>query len=531
MSGPSSASPGTTLVVFMVFVALCLLLCVLAGPEKDDPAEFYTGNSGTGALTSFQNGLAIAGDYISAATVLSTTGVIALAGYDGMLVACATVMSLLLTAILLAEPLRNSGRYTMGDAIAGRLTGRRVRIAVGVVTLAVTLPYLTVQLSGAGAMVTFLLGFTGNEAKPLCTVIIGVLMVCYAALGGMRGTAAVQMVKTVVLFATVTVVTCIVLNRFGWNPGRLLDAAVAGSGRGEGYLRPGLEFGDSSTGRLDFLGFQLTIVLGAATMPHVTMRLYGARSARAARVSMRWAVSLTGVFCAAAVVLGLGAAAVVGSATIGASDLNGTTSVLLLSRALGDGSGVLVAAMGCAVFATALAAVTGLLLAAASSVAHDVLTQALLRARVSPKREVVLARGATAVVGALAILLAVWSRDWNLLSLIYLALTLAASVVLPVLVHTLFWNRYTERGMLWCLYGGIAVVTALTLFSPLVSGTPDSLFPHRDFAWFPLRMPGLVTIPLGFVLGWFGSVRHRTGPDARRDEEAELRTLTGVGGE
>ncbi|MEY2243744.1 hypothetical protein AB8A21_12520 [Streptomyces sp. BF23-18] len=231
MTDFDSGSQATVLVLFTALVTVTLLMCVMTGPDRDDLTNFYTGYL---SLTPFKNGLAIAGDYISAATVLSTSGIIALAGYDGYVLTVSTALSLVLLMFLLAEPLRNAGRFTMGDVLARTMPGRAVRIASCVVTLSATLPFLVVQLSGAGSLLTFILNIPhGAGARTACIVIVGSLMIIYAALGGMRGTALLQMIKIVILLGTSVVVAALVLNRFGWNPGDLLRAAQHGRERAQ----------------------------------------------------------------------------------------------------------------------------------------------------------------------------------------------------------------------------------------------------------------------------------------------------------
>jgi SSS family solute:Na+ symporter/cation/acetate symporter len=519
------ASPGTETLIFtsfIAFVGVCLWLCVWTAPDSDDSAEFYTANRSLGPL---RNGLALSGDYITAVTLLGTTGVIAAAGYDGMLIACGTVMSLLLVMILLAEPLRNLGGYTLGETVSRRLPGRSVRFAMAAATVLVCLPFLVVQLSVVSTLLTYLLGFGGRGAQTLCVICVGILMVSYAAFGGMRGTGMIQIVKIVVLFAAVSALCVLTLAHLHWSFNALLSSAAAGSGQHAAFLRPGLEFGGGAVGRLDDFSFLAAIVFGAACTPHVTMRLFASRDAKEARTSMRWAVGITGVMCTLVVVLGLGVAALVGSAAVRAVDPSGMSDVLLLSRTLGGQSGMLVALAACAVFATQLAAVAGTTLAAGSALAHDVLARSRLRR--SAAREVATARIGVFAVGLPGIALAVLVEQWNAVAVASLGVTLAASTIFPVLVYAFAWRGFTRAGLKWCVYGAGGAVLLLTAFSPAVSGLPSSLFPHHDFHWFPLQNPGVVTIPLGFALGRFGSLAGRRSRPAEY-QAFELRVLTGA---
>ncbi|WP_251092204.1 cation acetate symporter [Streptomyces sp. Caat 7-52] len=534
MNDYGSGTQAVVLVLFSTLVTLTLLMCVMAGPDRDDLTNFYTGYR---SLTPFRNGLAIAGDYISAATVLSTTGIIALAGYDGYVLAVSTALSLVLLMFLLAEPLRNAGSFTMGDVLARNMSGRSVRIASCVVTLAATLPFLVVQLSGAGSLLTFILGMSHESgARTACIALVGSLMIIYAAIGGMRGTALVQMIKIVFLLGTSVTVAALVLNRFDWSPGAVLRAAERGSGTGPAFLQQGLQLGTSASQRLDFASLQMTVILGAACLPHITMRLYSARDVPAVRRSMSWAVGTVTTFCLTVIVMGTGAAALVGSQYITAADPHGRTSVLMLSRALGGGAGtvsttVLYAAVAGTVFITLLSSVAGMTLAAASSLAHDLFAHALRRGQAAPRTEMTVAAWTSVMVGTVAILLSVLVRDWDVAVLTTLAICIGASAVAPALTYSLFWRGFTRTGLLAALYGGTASALVLMVFSKAVSGTPSAVFPDADFDWFPLQSTGLVSIPFGYLAGWLGSrLDHRRRAAESREnrrlyEESEARLL------
>ncbi|WP_069884073.1 sodium/solute symporter [Streptomyces luteocolor] len=520
-----------SLVAFTAVATLTLLLCVLAVPDRDDLDGFYTG---FGALSPMRNGLAIAGDYISAATVLGTGGVIALLGYDGVVLALSTALSLTLLMFLLAEPLRNAGRFTMGDVLARRMPGRAVRIAVCAATLAALLPLMLVQLAGAGDLLAFVLGFSGEGLKTGCIVALGTLMISYAALGGMKGTALIQILKIVTLLGSGVVVAALVLRRFDWDVGALLAAAERGSGAGPAFLRSGLQFADSPHPRLDMISSELTVVLGGAALPHVTMRMYTARNAREIRRSMSWAVSSVSLFVLVITVVGFGATALVGSAAIIEEDPQGNTAYLLGSRAAfgADTSAVetlVFTTVTTALFLTLLASVAGMILACANSLAHDVFAHG--RRTPSPRREMTLARASALAIGVPAILLAVLVKDHNLQPLATLSFCLGASALAPALVYGLFWRRYTQTGLLCTLLGGTLGATVLMTGTNLVSGSPGSAFPHHDFTWFPFTTTGIASIPLGFLLGWLGtrlSDRGRAEDQRRRYEAVEGSILAGA---
>ncbi|MER5383456.1 cation acetate symporter [Streptomyces sp. NPDC002688] len=534
MTDFDAGSQATVLVLFTALVTVTLLMCVMTGPDRDDLTNFYTGYL---SLTPLKNGLAIAGDYISAATVLSTSGIIALAGYDGYVLTVSTALSLVLLMFLLAEPLRNAGRFTMGDVLARTMPGRAVRIASCVVTLSATLPFLVVQLSGAGSLLTFILNIPhGAGARTACIVIVGSLMIIYAALGGMRGTALLQMIKIVILLGTSVVVAALVLNRFGWNPGDLLRAAQHGSGTGPAFLQQGLQLGTSAGDRLDFVGLQITVVLGVACLPHITMRLYSAQDVPAVRRSMSWAVGTVTTFCLLVIILGTGAAALVGSRSITAVDPHGRTAVLMLSQVLGGapasaGATILYSAVAGMVFITLLSSVAGMTLAAASTLAHDLFAHAARRGQAEPRTEMTVAAWTSVAVGTVAIGLATLVQKWDVGVLTTLAVCIGASAVAPALTYSLFWRGFTRTGLLATLYGGTACALVLMVFSKAVSGTPSAVFPDADFHWFPMQSTGLVSIPFGYLAGWLGSRldHRRRAADSRESrllyEESEERLL------
>ncbi|WP_432047542.1 cation acetate symporter [Streptomyces asiaticus] len=507
-------------VLFAGFMAVSFLLCILAATGNDDPTEFYLG---TGALSPMQNGLAIAGDYISAATVLSTTGTIALAGFDGVLIATSTVLSILMFMLVLSGPLCGRGRFTLGDVLSERLSERPARIGTAVVVLVVVMPLLLVQLNGAGAMLALLLGIPGSGAVTGCTIFIGSLMVCYAALGGMKGTGFVQILKTVLLLAAFVLLACLVLKRFSWNPATLFDAAADASGYGDGFWQSGRQYGDSLSGRLDVISVQLTLALGAACMPHLTMRLHPIRGMRAARAATTWAVGAVTTILGLIVIVGAGATAVVGARVLRASDPTGSDSLLLLTLALDPAAreadqSLLFSVVACAVVATTLAAVAGLTLAAAASLAHDVLAKVVFKGGLSANRELAAARTAIVVVGVAAVVLAIVTQHWNRQVLISFTFAAAASALLPVVLYGTLWRGFTVNGLRWALYGGLLLTAVAMAFSPAISGNPLAVFPERDFHWFPLRNPGLITIPAGFLLGWLGS---RLGGHGRRPRHVQ----------
>ncbi|WP_240509306.1 cation acetate symporter [Streptomyces agglomeratus] len=510
-------------------MTVTLLVCVTTGPDHEDLGEFYTGYR---SLSPIQSGLAIAGDYISAGTVLGTIGIIALLGFDGITLTLSTVLSLVLMMFLLAEPLRNASRFTMGDVFTHRAPGSFVRITACMVTLAALLPLVIFQLAGAGDLLAVVLGFHSDGFKTGAIVFLGLLMIAYAAIGGMKGTAFIQIVKTVVLLGAATAIAVLVLNRFDFSLPALLDAAKKGSGAGDAYLASGLQFAGDD---IDMIGTQLTIVMGAAVLPHITMRMFSSRSATAVRRSLSWAVSTVVVTCLLLAVIGFGAAAIVGHAGLVASDPQGQTAFLVVSQALigADPSTVetlLFTAVATAVFLTLLASVAGITLACANTLAHDLIAHGFRKTALKHSTEMAIARAAAAGVGLVTITFAAGARHLNLQALLTLSFCVGASAIAPALVYSLFWRRYTPAGLLATLIVGTTASVTLMIGSNLVSGSPQSIFPDHDFNWFPFTTSGIVSVPLGFLAGWLTTVLYDrdAAEQNRRYAELEPKILAGT---
>ncbi|MDG9687996.1 cation acetate symporter [Streptomyces sp. DH18] len=517
--------------LFAAFVVATLFITVWAGRQTKSASDFYAGGR---QFTGFQNGLAVSGDYMSAASFLGIAGAIALFGYDGFLYSIGFLVAWLVALLLVAEPLRNSGRYTMGDVLAYRMRQRPVRTAAGTSTIVVSIFYLLAQMAGAGVLVSLLLGITSDAGKILIVALVGVLMILYVTIGGMKGTTWVQMVKAVLLIAGTLLITFLILLKFNFNISDLLGTAASNSGKGAAFLEPGLKYGADSVSKLDFISLGIALVLGTAGLPHILIRFYTVPTAKAARKSVNWAIGIIGAFYLMTIVLGFGAAAILKPGDIIASNKAGNTAAPLAALEIGGGSGstggaILLAVISAVAFATILAVVAGLTLASSSSFAHDIYANVIRRGKATEKEEVRAARWATVAIGVVSIGLGALARDLNVAGLVALAFAVAASANLPTILYSLFWKRFTTQGALWSIYGGLASSVLLVLFSPVVSSKPTSMFPDVDFAWFPLENPGLISIPLGFLLGWVGSLLSKEKPDTDKYAELEVKSLTGVG--
>ncbi|WP_327681967.1 solute symporter family protein [Kitasatospora sp. NBC_00458] len=522
---------GLTMTLFGLFVLTTLGITVWAGRQTKDAADFYAGGR---SFSGFQNGLAISGDYMSAASFLGIAGAIALFGYDGFLYSIGFLVAWLVALLLVAEPLRNSGRYTMADVLAFRMRQRPVRTAAGISTIVVSIFYLLAQMVGAGTLVALLLGVSGDAAKRWTIVAVGALMVVYVAIGGMKGTTWVQIVKAVLLIAGTALMTVLVLAKYHFNVSALLGAAADASGKANAFLEPGLKYGVTGTSKLDFISLGLALVLGTAGLPHILVRFYTVPTAKAARKSVLWAIGIIGGFYLMTLALGFGAAALVGPKAIKAANAAGNTAAPQLAETLGGGAGttggaILLAVISAVAFATILAVVAGLTLASSASFAHDLYANVIRRGRATEREEVNTAKWAAAAIGAVAIVLSLFADKLNTAALVALAFAVAASANLPTLLFSLFWKRFNTVGAVSSVYAGLVSSVVLVAFSPVVSGGKNSLFPHSDFHWFPLENPGLVSIPVGFLAGWIGTLLSREQADPAKYAELEVRSLTGLG--
>ncbi len=516
--------------LFAVFVIATLVITVWAGRQTKDAADFYAGGR---QFSAFQNGLAVSGDYMSAASFLGIAGAIALFGYDGFLYSIGFLVAWLVALLLVAEPLRNSGRYTMGDVLAYRMRQRPVRTAAGTSTIIVSIFYLLAQMAGAGVLVSLLLGITSDAGKVGIVALVGVLMIVYVTIGGMKGTTWVQMVKAVLLIGGTLLITFLVLLKFNFNVSDLLGSAAENSGRGTAFLEPGLKYGLTTTSTIDFVSLGIALVLGTAGLPHILIRFYTVPNAKAARKSVNWAIGIIGGFYLMTIALGFGAAALIPKEEIVASNPAGNTAAPLLALHLGGvdsaWGAILLATISAVAFATILAVVAGLTLASSSSFAHDIYANVIRKGTATEKEEVNAARYATIGIGVVSIGLGALARDLNVAGLVALAFAVAASANLPTILYSLFWKRFTTQGALCSIYGGLTTAVVLVLFSPVVSGKATAMLPDIDFHWFPLENPGIISIPAGFLLGWLGTLLSKEEPDTGKYAELEVRSLTGTG--
>ncbi len=527
-ASPTVGNPGLNLTIFAGFVLATFAIMIATARGGRATTDYYTGGQG---FTGAQNGIAIAGDYLSAAAFLGVVGAVAVYGYDGVMFAIGSLTGWVIALLFVAEPLRNTGRYTMADVLSYRLRVRPVRAAAATSTLLVSMLYLVAQIAGAGGLVSLLVGIGNSDRFSQSVVIggVGVLMLVYVLVGGMKGTTWVQILKAALLVVAGASLAVWVLGRWGFNLSSLLGSTMqANPGAGAALLQPGPQYGQTGLSKLDFLSLGLAGLLGPASLPHVLMRFYTVPDGRAARRSAVWAIWLIGGFFLAAIVIGYGAAALVGPEAITAAAGESNAAAPLLAYELGGE--ILLGVVAAVAFATILAVVAGLTITASASFAHDVYAGVLKGGHAEPRKEVRVARGTAVVVGIAAIAGGIVANGQNIAVLVGLTFAVAASAHLPSLLYTLYWPRFTTTGAVLSIWGGMIIALGLVAFSPEVSGRPTSLFPDVDFAWFPFANPGMVSIPASFLLGAVGTwCSRRPDRDARRRQaEMEVRALTGA---
>ena len=526
-------NPVANIGIFALFVVITLFVVIRAGRKKSSAAEFFTGGR---EFSGPQNGIAIAGDYLSAASFLGIAGAIAVYGYDGFLYSIGFLVAWLVALLLVAELLRNTGKFTMADVLSFRLKQRPVRLAAATSTLTVSLFYLLAQMAGAGGLVALLLDIKGRTGQSVIIAVVGVLMIVYVLIGGMRGTTWVQIIKAVLLISGAAIMTVMVLTKYGLDFSGLLgsaQSAISGSADGavanRDVLAPGAQYGGSTISKINLLSLGLALVLGTAGLPHVLMRFYTVPTAKEARRSVVWAIGLIGAFYLFTLALGYGAAAIVGPDRILAAAGGQNSAAPLLAFELGGV--ILLGVISAVAFATILAVVAGLTITASTSFAHDVYVSVMKSHEVTDDEQVKVSRITAVVLGVFAIGLGILANGQNIAFLVALAFAVAAAANLPTIVYSLYWSRFNTRGALWSMYGGLISTIVLIVFSPAVSGAKTAMLPNVDFAWFPLANPGIVSIPLAFVLGVAGTLTSPDRGDPGVNAEFEVRSLTGVGAE
>jgi len=591
-----------TFVVFGAIIALTMYVTYLAAKRVKTASDFYVASGGVSGL---QNGWAIAGDYLSAASFLGIAGLISLYGYDGFMYSVGWLVAYITVLLVIAEPCRNIGKYTLSDILAYRNDPKKVRIVGALSTITVSTFYLTAQMVGGGVLVKTLIGIDYE----ISVIVVGVLMLGYVLFGGMVATTWVQIIKAVLL-----VCASILLVMFVWTPyGFSLPAfltAVIGDAKvqaqvasllgdasknmtaaelGQRFLEPGLLF----KAPIDQISLGMALVLGTAGMPHILMRFFTVPTAQDARKSVIWAMAIIGGFYVLTLFLGMGAAMNVGAVNIKAVDAGGNMAGPLLAQWVGGGpesmlGNLFLAFVAAVAFATIVAVVAGLVLAAASAMAHDLWVGVIRSEHVTPQEQVKAARIATVIVGAMAITIGIAAKGQNVAHLVALAFAVASSANFPCVLLTLFWKKCNTGGIVLGMIVGTLTAIGLVLVSPnmtypaalkasaqkvvdaaavtkpkleadlaaapddeakakvakaigtldkSVAGAQATLTTYKDDntslvgltkPWFELRNPGLYSIPLGFLAVIIGSLLYRDKRAEDMWDELYVRQNTGI---
>jgi cation/acetate symporter len=536
-----------TLVMFGVFMGITLVVTYWASGQSQTRRGFYTAHRQIGGL---QNGWAIAGDYMSAASFLGITGLVAFYGFDGFMYSVGWLVAYLAVLFLVAEPMRNTGKYTVGDVISFRLHGRAVRAIAALSTLTITLFYMVAQMVGSGLIFALLLPQFDDR---IAIVMVGILMLVYVLFGGMLATTWVQIIKAGLLLATALALSVMVMARYGFSMGNFLNAAATTPimGKVTNMLQPGLYY-KGPLGAFNLISLGLALVLGTAGLPHILMRFFTVPSAKAARTSVAWAMVLIGVFYLTSSFMGLGAATIVGQAHIGQriyagqaiayiakdpadaprlnADLardgyivpktNNNLAAPLLAEALGGP--LMIAFVSAVAFATILAVVAGLTITASTAFAHDIWWNVVRNAQGDERENLIVARCAALSIGIAAIILSIALRGQNVAFLVGLAFAVAASANVPAIILALSWRRFSRVGAIAGMTCGLASSIILIAVSPLFM---------KEHALFPLENPGLISIPIGFIAAIVGTLVTRDSESEAKFNQLEVRATTGIGAE
>ena len=504
----------TAIFFFVAIVGATLVVTWWASKRTSSASDFYTAGGG---LTGWQNGLAIAGDYLSAASFLGIAGSIALFGFDGFFFSIGYLVAYLVVLYIVAEPLRNLGKFTLADMITARFNKSKVRGAAALSTITIVLFYMIAQLVGAGALIQLLLGIEYKWA----VLLVGVMMTTYVLFGGMTATSWVQIIKAALLMIGTVIISFLVLLEFNFNIGTMFTALSTATEHGEAYLNPGLKY----TNGIDTISMLVALVLGTAGLPHILMRFFTVKDAQTARSSVIWATWIVGIFYILTIFLGFGAAYFVGTDEIIAANAAGNLAAPLLAEALG---GEILFSFVCAVaFATILAVVAGLVLSGASALSHDIYGEIIKKGQVTEKEQVLAARIGSITIAIISIILALGAQTLNVAFLVSFAFCIAASANLPVIIYTIYWKRFNTTGAVAAILVGLISSLILVAISPNVWNPVEGKAIFVGDPLIDITNPALFTVPLGFLAGWIGSLISKPEPE-HIYREVEVKAQTGI---
>ncbi len=482
----------TTILVFSFFMAVTLGITLWAMRRSRTKEDFFAAGR---SITAWQNGLALAGDFMGAATLLGVVGLISLRGFDGLIYAVGGLVGWPVLVMLIAEPMRRLGRYTLADVVAIRLAPRPTRCAISLATLVLIPCYLVGQLIGAGGLVHIIFGLDAT----LAIVAVGVIMLVYVLFGGMLATTWVQIVKAVLLLFAGLLLFALVCGQHGFDP--LAPFQVAVDRYGTGIVAPG----PLVSSPLEAVSLAMGLVFGLIGLPHILMRFYTVPNAQAARNSVLYATIWIGLFLLLTFVLGYGALSLIGREAIQKADPGGNMATLLLAARLGGPP--LLGFVGAVAFATILALVSGLAISASTTIAHDLWNGVIRRGAASEREQITVARVTVVGVCVIGVTLAVMFRQQNVIFLTGLTFAIAASANFPVLILGLFWPGLRTTGAVASVLFGTVAAIVLIYVSPSIQ---TDLLHRPDLVSFPLRNPGLVSIPASFAVAIIGSWLERS---------------------
>lgn len=498
----------TASVFFAMIVAVTLGITYWASKRNKSTSDHYVAGKG---ITGWQNGLAITGDFVSVGGFLGITGAIALQGFNGFYLSYGIPIAFLLVLLVVAEPMRNLGKYTVGDVITSRFGTGSVRAIAAVNTLLISIVYMISQFVGAGALIQLLLGINYNVA----VIVIGILASVYILVGGMLATTWIQIFKAVLLLSGTFLLLLLVLYRFDFNPVAVFDETAATLG--DSAVVPN-DYG-GFLANLDVLSITIAVALGPVGLPHVLMRFLTVPDARTARSSVAIASVFMGLFFMLLPILGYGAAIYVGQGEVAAANPAGNLAAPQLSEALGGE--LLLAFIAAVSFATLLAVMAGIVIAASGAFAHDLYTNVWRSGQATDREQFMAARIAAGAICVIGLVLALGAQGFNLAFLATIAFTMAASANLPAILLTIYWRRFNLTGALSGMVAGLVSSVGLVLISPNLLG---------ESAIFPFTNPALISIPIGFLASYLGTILSREDREGHTPYE-EIYVRSNVGSE
>lgn len=505
-----------TYFVFFLYIIICtLIITYWAAKRSKTTNQFYIA---AGSLTGIQNGMAIAGDYISAASFLGIVGTIAINGYDGFLYAIGFLVSYLIVLFFIAEPVHNLGGYSLGDVICSRFPSNKMRWTMAIGAFVITILYMIPQLVAAGLLIRLLLNINYSTS----VLIIGSLMTIYVVFGGMFATSWVQIVKTVILMSGTFLLSLIVFSRFQWDISALVEQIKLGTPLGKQFFLPGNLFQNP----LETISLHLALILGTAGLPHILIRFFTVRNNVEVRKSLLTATGIIGIFYIITLILGLGTVALVGYQKLVGLDATGNLAAPLLAGELGGD--FLMAFVAAISFTTIVAVVAGLVISATIAFSHDIYYHILKKKQTTEKEQLRAAQWTAFAIGLISTLFALGLKNINVTFLVSLTFIVAASSNLPILLFTIYWRRFNQMGAIMGMTCGLIASLTLLVFGPHIMNPVGGWILREPL--FPLYNPGIIAIPIGFLGAYLGTIFSREPVQNKHDfSRFYVKAQTGIG--